>query len=187
LGTQQPVTSAIVLERGPKEEARTGVIDGRERAVLSQRDAATAQPGGQGERIELSLQETIELALKKNLGIRIAALAEEAVRLDVSRAMAKFHPTFGVTFNASGDNSPFTTPGSVAVTEENSQNLRAFIRQEVPTGGTLTLSGNLGRAETRPSDIPEEFGTTLEVRIIQPLLRGGADLCGDKTHPRCRV
>jgi len=173
LGTQQPVTSAIVLERGLKEEARTGVIDGRERAVLSQRDAATAQPGGQGERIELSLQETMELALKKNLGIRIAALAKEVVRLDVSRAMAKFHPTFGVTFNASGDNSPFTTPGSVAVTEATSQNLRAFIRQEVPTGGTLTLSGNLARAETLPSDIPEEFGTTLEIRVIQPLLRGG--------------
>ncbi len=173
LTTQQPVTSGIVLERGPKEGARTGLIDVLERAVLSQRDAATPQSEGQGERVELSLQETIELALKKNLGIRIAALAKEAVGLDVPRAMAKFHPTFGVTFNASGDNSPFTTPGSVTVTEANSQDLRAFIRQEVPTGGTLTFSGNLRRAETRPSDVPEEFGTTLEVRVVQPLLRGG--------------
>jgi outer membrane protein TolC len=108
----------------------------------------------------------------------------------VPAARAKFHPIPG--FDAAAGSTrlvdgpdDFTEPGGLVpgTYEENSQAAIPFLRQELPTGGTATVSTPLLRKsihDTRdiPSDERSEDGdrylggTALVLR--QPLLRGGS-------------
>ncbi|HLC20854.1 MAG TPA: TolC family protein [Candidatus Methylomirabilis sp.] len=143
------------------------------------------RPQHQSETLELTLQKSVEIALKNNLGIRVVALAQESARLEVPRAKAKFHPFAGASVNASGSTSAegflVTVPGSggttiteaTSITEANDQGVSAFITQALPTGATFTVSTDIARSETRPSDTPEQFSSNLRIRVVQPLLKGG--------------
>ena len=149
-------------------------------------ETLSPRPQHQSETLELTLQKSVEIALKNNLGIRVVALAQESARLEVPRAMAKFHPVAGASIDSSNSRTPeggilatVTGPGGTTIsqtaflTEENDQNASAFIRQALPTGATFTLSSEFARSELRPSDTPEQFSSDLRIRVVQPLLRGG--------------
>ena len=118
----------------------------------------------------ISLDEALRMALEKNLQIQIATLDVETVGPEVDATRAKFHPVLGAE-------------GSYLETRENFLSVienrrivdgRVFVRQEVPTGGTVTLSG--GWIDEEASGATNELGFSsgvVAVEVRQPLLRGG--------------
>ncbi len=154
--------------------------------VDPQPETPRPRPQGHGDRVDLTLERSIEIALKKNLSIRLIALAKDSVGLEVPKAEAIFYPTVGAMVAASGSKSSsggqFTSttgPGgtpiieTIPVTEQDNQGGSAFITQALPTGATLTFSSDLTRSVTSPSEPPEQYNTDLRVSLVQPLLRGG--------------
>ncbi len=154
--------------------------------VNPQPETPGLRPQGQGERLNLTLDKSIEIALKNNLGIRITTLSKDSAELEVPKAKAFFHPTVGATAAASGSKSgtggqqtttigPGGTPiiETIPVTEQRNQGGSAFISQALPTGATLTFSSDFTRSETSGSEPPAEYTTDLRISLVQPLLRGG--------------
>ncbi len=138
--------------------------------VGQQNKAPKPGPQPQGDRVELTLQKSIEIALKKNLDIQIAELTKNAVETEVPRTKARFHPTVGFIFTGIGETA--VSEGD-PVKEVNTQIGTAFISQEVPTGATLILSSDFAREEEERATPPREFESALTISLVQPLFRGG--------------
>ncbi len=111
----------------------------------------------------ISLQTAIEVALVNNLDLQIARAERDAAGHLVPAARAKFHPTTGFGFGAEGGDLAGTSSAQTAL---------AFVRQEVPTGGSLTVSSDMGRTRLIGSSSFSNNGAVwMELR--QPLMRGG--------------
>jgi outer membrane protein len=123
-----------------------------------------------GRRLELTLQQSVDIALKSNLSIHIAELTRDALETEIPKAKALFHPTAGFSLNVTGERS---FPEQSPIQELNTQTASPFITTKVPTGTTLLLSSDLGREETSPAKFTEEYATGIALTVIQPLLRGG--------------
>jgi outer membrane protein TolC len=166
--------------RSDQEEAKTssGALDlDQIKQTLDQfrvhqeKEVPEPQPQPPGERMELTLQRSLEIALMHNLRIQIAKLTRDAVQTEIPRAKAKFHPIVGVSFIGSGEES---SSADEIDSESNDLNVTAFISEEVPTGARLTLSGDLtGQEETRVETLPRRFRSDLLISVVQPLLQGG--------------
>jgi outer membrane protein len=135
-----------------------------------EREEPLLSPQRYGRKLELTLQQSIDIALQSNLSIHIAELTRDAVETEIPRAKALFHPTVGFGLNASGERS---FPEQSPIKELNTQSATPFIKTTVPTGATLLLSSELGREETSPAKFTTEYGTGIALTVIQPLLRGG--------------
>ncbi len=135
-----------------------------------EKEGARAEP--QGNRIDLTLQRSIEIALQHNLRLRVATLTREAVQTEIPRAKAKFHPTVGLALIGSGEKS---SSGAESPSKTNDLDVNAFISAEAPTGATLALSSNLiSQEETAGIESrPRQFDSELVISVVQPLLRGG--------------
>lgn len=129
----------------------------------------------------LTLQESIEITLQRNLRVQIARLTRDAVQPEIPKARALFHPTAGLAFIASGQNSVFNSNDDDDGSGSNTQFFNAFISQLVPTGASIVLLGDLSRDEEKGADPPREFRSALSVSVVQPLLRGGG--IGVATRP----
>ena len=118
----------------------------------------------------ISLDEALRMALEKNLRIQIVTLDVETAGPEVDATRAKFHPVLGAEGNYLE-----TREGFLSVFEKRRiRNGRVFVRQEVPTGGTVTLSG--GWIDDEASGAKNELGfssSVVAVEVRQPLLRGG--------------
>jgi outer membrane protein len=128
----------------------------------------------------LTLQQSIEIALQRNLRVQLAQLTRDAIEPEIPRARAVFHPTAGLVLTASGerlvDNDVVENDADAendADGDLNAQIITSFINQRVPTGASILLSGDLLRNEEQGADRPREFGSALRVSVVQPLLRGG--------------
>jgi outer membrane protein len=121
-------------------------------------------------RVELTFQQSIDIALKSNLSIHIAELTRDIVETEIPRTKALFHPTVGLGLNASGERS---LPEQSPIQELNTQSATPFISTRIPTGTTLLLSSELGREETSPARLTTEYGAGIALTVIQPLMRGG--------------
>ena len=138
--------------------------------ATQEKEPRPPQPQHQGDRKELTLQQSIEIALQKNLRIQIARLTKDTVQPEVPRAKARFHPNVGLAFTASGQKS---FPEGEPVSTSNTQAVTAFIDQAVPTGASVIVAGGLLRDEIKGEEPPQNFEPSLRVSVVQPLLRGG--------------
>ena len=142
--------------------------------ILAQTNVGHAGPEpkaalqSQADRLELTLNKSLEIALQNNLDIRIAELTKEAVETTVPTAKAQFHPTVGLAFTGSGVRD--VTEGKI-LSHSNAQDGTVFIQQPLPTGAgaTLLLTGNLFRVKVDDQTFLSDIGVT----IVQPLFRGG--------------
>lgn len=130
---------------------------------------APAPPPAGSPPLALTLQQAIDLAVANNLGLRNVSLAKQAADLEIARARARFHPTAGVNVSAFGSR---TVARPAPVTREYVQLVTPFIQQELPTGGSVSVSGDFFRTESTPVFF-EEYGSALLLTVVQPLLRGG--------------
>jgi len=115
----------------------------------------------------LSLDEALRIALEKSLRIQIATADVDTFEPEVDAQRAFFHPTLA------GD-------ALVGETSERLRNVtdtfethdaRGYLRQEVPTGGTIAVGGEWLNESPNRGYRSELAGAFVEVR--QPLLRGG--------------
>jgi len=128
----------------------------------------------------IDLEEALRTALERNLRLQIVALDRDEAEREVPATRAFFHPTPGFDYLASGSetvNPAVRDPGTglivtPGVTESIvTQAAGAFVRQEVPTGATLTLSADVLTEDASGTALRNEGAATVELR--QPLMRGG--------------
>ncbi len=124
-------------------------------------DVRAARPPSDGVP-PISLSTAVEVALANNLDLQIARADRNAAAHEVPAARARFHPTTGFGLEALDSN---------LAGDSGTQTARGFLRQEVPTGGSLTLSSDFFRADLGRTDLVHAGGIGLEAR--QPLMRGG--------------
>jgi outer membrane protein len=124
----------------------------------------------QSSKLSLTLEQSIELALERNLPLQIATLSRDAVSYGVPLAKALFHPTIGTSLLASGEK---LRPERGPVVDTNTRSVSPFISQLVPTGATVVVSNDFTRQETANADPPRTYESAVTVSVVQPLLRGG--------------
>lgn len=122
------------------------------------------------EKLSLTLEQSIRIALEKNLQIRIAQLSRDALEPEVLRAKAIFHPTAGLSYTATAEN-PVNDLSAVPRAETGTTT--GFINQLLPTGGLVSLSTNIAQEKTENQ--PSQVTPDLTLSIVQPLLRNGRD------------
>jgi outer membrane protein TolC len=187
------------LQVGAVSELDTEAI----RRVIEQARPSLAPAGlAEQEAWRLGLEEAIRIALESNLRLQIAALDRDAAAHEVPAARAKFDPVPGFDLlateerlvDAPEDPEDDLTDGIVEGTNESDEQAAAlFVRQELPTAGTVTLSTDVFRetehAPGEPCDpgdpgcgpngfLPDPTADDLyeggvSVLLRQPLLRGG--------------
>jgi outer membrane protein TolC len=150
--------SAFDFDDLKRRLAHTGAEPGAEPA------ASTREP------VSLTLQQSIDIALRNNLDLRIAALGKESARREIDKSWATFHPTVGYSLNASRER---PTLEGVPLGVLSTQSVQPFVKETLPTSTTLVLSGDLQRDETQNSGSLEQFNSAVTLSLIQPLLRGG--------------
>ena len=135
------------------------------------------------ERRPLSLEAAVKVSLENNLGLQVVALGVDASEFDVRAARSKFHPVFGIEGSAAKTKRAHTEPGRLDELTEN-QEAQAIVRQEVPTGGSVTVGVGYAREFKDEFNEPSVGGVGenleslselggLGIEIRQPLLKGG--------------
>jgi OMF family outer membrane factor len=180
-GHQVLATSQVAFAESPPEQGLTE--ERRDRRTLDtdrlkrklQQLPSTPVPGTPvpgprtRETLELTLDQGVDIALKYNLGVRIASLAKEEARLAIPRASAAFHPVLGlavVTAGADEGITNFTRTGSFFESR-----ITPFVRQNLPTATSLILSGDFGREEIPKRS--DAYTSAVTLSVVQPVLRGG--------------
>lgn len=178
-GAQPEDPSAAVVESQPEaSELAVGAVSELDLSRLSSAIQSSMRWSAPiaSERRPLSLEEAVELALEQNLRLQVARIDVDAQEPEVDATHAKFHPSLG----ADGTGTSIQRDVDVGPVEFTSSYLtRGFVRQEIPTGGSVALGGQYSRDDpkgevdpTKIDDPVEDFqGLLVEVR--QPLLRGG--------------
>jgi outer membrane protein TolC len=127
----------------------------------------------------IDLEESLRTALERNLRLQIVALDRDEVEREVPATRAFFHPTPGFDYLASGSNTVnpafFDEDKGITISETTERIVRqeagAFVRQEIPTGATLTLGIDALREDGSGEELRNDGNATIELR--QPLMRGG--------------
>ncbi len=134
--------------------------------------ARKPEPLPPGEKIELSLDQAIRLALENTLDLDVASLTYEKAAFGIGSAKGYFDPNVEVDANANRTQS--ASVSQIAATDTKNQTANLIFGGNVITGGTY----NLTWANTRTdSEIPgytlfnPRFVTTLSVGGTQPLLK----------------
>jgi outer membrane protein TolC len=136
------------------------------------------------ERRALTLEEAVRVSLENNLGLQVVAVGVEGSEFDVRGARSKFYPVLAVEGQASETKRAHSAATRPDEFTEN-QKAQAMIRQEVPTGGRVSVGVGYGRefkneyneklgdpqASGNLESVSELGGLGIEIR--QPLLRGG--------------
>jgi outer membrane protein TolC len=121
--------------------------------------------------IPLTLEGSVDTALEHNLRVQVARLTKEAAEADVAGAKAKFHPRLGLGFlQEEGEAVVTQDSGLESTVTPRVQSASAILSQEIPTGGTAVVSGDLVYDE---GIIVDSHDAGVTVSIVQPLLRGG--------------
>ncbi len=177
------------LRIGSVSEVDTGEI---QRVIEGARTALAPPSAPEAGAWRLSLEEAIRIALESNLRLQIAALDRGAAEHLVPATRAKFDPVPGFDLLATEErlvDAP-EDPREEGLegeplegTQEDDEQAGAFfVRQELPTAGTLTVSTDLFRETEHDISDPEDDDPTVAddqyeggaaIFLRQPLLRGG--------------
>ena len=131
----------------------------------------------------LSLEEAVQLSLEENLGLQISLRSAEMAEAGVVASEAKFHPLLQVSGGAAGTKRGYPDSDRLSQFTED-EDVMVGIRQEVPTGGSISVGVGYAREYTDENynQSNGNFASNLEtvseiggvgIEISQPLLRGG--------------
>jgi outer membrane protein TolC len=138
-------------------------------AVPPSEVSLTVQDGA----INLSLDQAVELALRRNLGLVIERFTRTQARLGVEQALGVYDPLATIDLQANDISRP---PTSITnPTDSNSQQLTFGLSQFIPTGGQLSVGWQTSRSETDLSGdfafVNPTYNSGLNLTFTQPLLR----------------
>lgn len=125
--------------------------------------------------LKLSLQECIEKALAKNIGLAIEVSRYKSSENTLRGSYSLFIPTLELNYDRSRRESPNTSVldgSSVPVSKGNSYTIG--LSEKIPLGGNLTVSLNSVRNESnsRFSAYNPNYNAVLKADFTQPLLKG---------------
>jgi len=115
---------------------------------------------------ELSLQESILLAIRNNVTIKGAYLDRITQKFDLKVAEDKFVPK--LTLTPSVQHSSTTSSGTNTTTTN--QTITATVTEAIPTGATITLTSSNALDTTRTTETA--WTSKWDIAVTQPLLKG---------------
>lgn len=124
--------------------------------------------------LTMSLDDCISKALENNLGVAVAMLNPELADLAVNQANEKFMPTMSFNFRKQDTNqASYSWLDATESLSTVNTNYSTNIVQQVPTGGSLTVSLSSGVYDTNRTGttINPRYSSTLQFEFSQPLLR----------------
>src|SRR5215472_3093747 len=132
----------------------------------------------QGDKLELSLKNYLELVMANNTDIQIQKLSVEMPKNAIMRAFGRWDPTASAQFTTTRATQPASTvqeTGSTSATELKtlSQPAQFAVTQLLPTGTNYTVQFNGAKSTTSNSGTTynPSLTSTLSVTFAQPLLQ----------------
>jgi outer membrane protein TolC len=123
--------------------------------------------------IELSLDDAVELALRRNLFLVVQRYTRTQARLGVEQALGVYDPLASVDLQANDLSNPSTSITNP--TDSNFQQLTLGLSQFIPTGGQFSVGWQTSRRETDLSGdfafVNPTYNSGLNLTFTQPLLR----------------
>ena len=151
--------------------------------ALGAQEAQPSAPAGEpaaGAKLELTLEQAIQIALGNDLGLQLQELSAEGSRYDAAGSWGAFDPVLTATGSVFDAEFEATSPFSgTAVIEENTLSFGTGVKMPLTTGGTFGATFDLNNTESNNSlaqgiDLATTDVFSLEFR--QPLLNGfGSD------------
>jgi outer membrane protein len=124
--------------------------------------------------IRLTLDEAIETALARNLGLTIQRYSRAQARLGIERERGIYDLGLGGSFSASHSESPAASNlDGAEVQEQDRQGLSLGLSQLLPIGGTATFGWGANKLETNSafSFLNPSYSAGIDLTYSQPLLR----------------
>jgi outer membrane protein len=158
-----------------------GVVRGQSLSPASPAQIrSTPEPSivvGLGTRLELTLRDAIERALRENLDLRAARYDLDIGDLRIAGARGAYDPQAGFSIGRASSSTPTTSilqGGGIATQVASSQTFGPTISQLLPSGGTINASFPTTKASTNDafSFVDPLFSSDLAIAFQQPLLRG---------------
>jgi outer membrane protein len=133
--------------------------------------ARRPEPLPPGEKVELSLQRAIELALRNTLDLEIASFTYEKAAFGIGGAQGAFDPYAQLDLSASRTKTPVVSTFQAGESKVQKANLS--FGQLVPTGGSYTLAWTNTRSDapTGFTTFNPSYSSGLTAAAVQPLLR----------------
>lgn len=121
--------------------------------------------------VELSLEEAVEFALRRNLGLVVERYTRTQARLGVEQVLGAYDLLLGSTLSASDQTS--ATVSELNASEFNQQVWNFSLAQNTPLGGQLSVGWENTRQESnnRFATLNPSFDSNLTFSFSQPLLR----------------
>ena len=121
--------------------------------------------------VELSLEEAVEFALRRNLGLVIERYTRAQARLGVEEALGAYDLLLSSTLSASDQTS--ATVSELSASEFNQQVWNFSLAQNTPLGGQVSVGWENTRQESnnRFATLNPSFDSNLTFSFSQPLLR----------------
>lgn len=124
--------------------------------------------------LALTLDECLDLALKNNLNLAVEKYGPEIAEAAAARARESFIPSFDLSYGRQRQESPpyWWIQGATTIVTKY-QDYSLAINQQLPTGGSLSLSFSNYRSDTTQAFqlINPRYGSTIRFDLNMPLLR----------------
>lgn len=135
------------------------------------------QPLPEGEKIELSLAQAIELALRNALDLDVASLRYAQSGFSIGGAEGLFDPSLTASVDANGNETPPTRSFQALKSETQSFNLGIGGLTKIGTEYSVGFGGRRSDSPTTTTvpgyvEINPTFSSGLTATVTQPLLRG---------------
>jgi len=136
-----------------------------------------AQPLPEGDRIELTLAQAIELALRNALDLDVASLSYQRSGFGIGAAEGIFDPSVTAAVNASSRETPTTSSFQAPASTSQRFDFGIGGLTELGTEYSLGFGGTRSDSPTKTTipgyvEINPTFSTGLTASVTQPLLRG---------------
>ncbi len=125
-------------------------------------------------KIQLSLEDCIAMALRDNLSVQVELLSPELAEVSVMQAQEKFIPALSMNYRRRDENSASYSFLDAADTVQTlSSSFSTEISQQLPTGGSLNLSMDGSSYDTNRNfmTINPRYSSALNFSLTQPLLK----------------
>jgi outer membrane protein TolC len=161
LGLGLPVATTAAAAEGRKIQADVGKL--AEAPALEMKD----------DKVQLSLDQAIEIALQRNLGLVVERYTRTEQRLSLFGNTGIYD--LGTQVTLEGDKSESSGISRLQGTKSDTEIANLTLTQAVPTGGGFTFGWNNSRnsgASTVSSTLTTSYSSTPSLSFTQPLLRG---------------
>lgn len=163
--------TTLLLAAAPAAAAQSGVEIRSTPATAS----APANLRIEGGELHLSVEETVELALQRNLGLQVQRFGREQSRVGIEQALGIYDLDLTSAVSAAHDESPAASNLEGADVQKQDRNAFSVgLSQLVPSGGVggVTWTNNKLKTNSQFYLLNPSYTSGLDLSFSQPLLRG---------------